>query len=72
MKCGGWPHTLLGRGLFPSRGGVPVGVLAAVGSGVVAVLVQFLVQQKFKVSTLVVGRNLVPVHAARRQSQEYQ
>lgn len=48
---------------------MPVGVLAAVGGRVVAVLVQFLVQQEFKVPALVVGRNLVPVHAAEREDK---
>lgn len=48
---------------------MPVGVLAAVGGRVVAVLVQFLVQQEFKVPALVVGRNLIPVHAAEREDK---
>lgn len=48
---------------------MPVGVLAAVGGRVVAVLVQFLVQKEFEVPALVVGRNLVPVHAAGRKEK---
>lgn len=48
---------------------MPVGVLAAVGGRVVAVLVQFLVQQEFEVPAFVVGRNLVPVHAAGREDK---
>lgn len=67
-KCGGRPHTLL-CGLFPSWGGVPVGVLATVGGGVVAALVQLLVQQEFEVSAFVGGRNLVPVHAVRMKDK---
>lgn len=48
---------------------MPVRILATVSGRVIAVLVQFLVQQEFEVPALVVGRNLIPVHAAGRRNK---